>query len=158
MYISLGIPYSVVCKYPARGKKIPSLNRLWRHGCNSEWLGFLLPTNDKVKKNDRRQCQPLFGIDRVNFNGEKKTTEWFIGSNLQCCLHVTVLLTVKYSAELNKYILLVRVVCEKNTGFGDRKNLPVYAFNKIADITDISLLSFVRGRYSRYKCIVATKL
>jgi hypothetical protein len=29
------------------------------------------------------------------------------------CLHATVLLAVKYSAELNKYILLVRVICEK---------------------------------------------
>jgi hypothetical protein len=28
-------------------------------------------------------------------------------------LHATVLLAVKYSAELNKYILLVRVICEK---------------------------------------------
>ena len=43
-------------------RKIPSLNRLWRHECNSELLGLLLPTNDKVKKNDRRQCQPLFWI------------------------------------------------------------------------------------------------
>ena len=29
------------------------------------------------------------------------------------CLHATVLLFVKYSVELNKYILLVRVICEK---------------------------------------------
>jgi hypothetical protein len=28
-------------------------------------------------------------------------------------LHATVLLAVKYSAELNKYILIVRVICEK---------------------------------------------
>jgi len=40
-----------------------------------------------------------------------KNTEWFLGSNLQCCLHVTVLLAVKYSAELNKYILLMGVIC-----------------------------------------------
>jgi hypothetical protein len=43
----------------------------------------------------------------------KKSTERFLGSSLQCCLHATVLLAVKYSAELNKYILLVRVICEK---------------------------------------------
>ena len=54
-----------------------------------------------------------FEFYRVNLNGEKKPTEWFLGSNLQCCLHATVLPTVKYSAELNKYILLVRVICEK---------------------------------------------
>ena len=54
-----------------------------------------------------------FEFYRVNLNGEKKTTEWFLGSNLQCCLQATVLLTIKYSAELNKYILLVRVICEK---------------------------------------------
>ena len=44
---------------------------------------------------------------------KKNNTEWFLGSNLQCCLHATVLLTVKYSAELNKYILLVRITWEK---------------------------------------------
>jgi hypothetical protein len=38
-----------------------------------------------------------FEFYRVNLNGEKK--------KLQCCLHATVLLAVKYSAELNKYIL-----------------------------------------------------
>jgi hypothetical protein len=43
----------------------------------------------------------------------KKSTERLLGSSLQCCLHATVLLAVKYSAELNKYILLVRVICEK---------------------------------------------
>ena len=53
----------------------------------------------------------------------KKTTEWFLGSNLQCCLHATVLLTVKYSAELNKYILLVRVICEKYR-FRGQENFP----------------------------------
>ena len=69
-FLSLGIPYSVVLanttvlvdKYHAR-EKIPSLNSLWRHAhgvtCNSELLGFLASTNTKVKKNDRRQCQPL---------------------------------------------------------------------------------------------------
>ena len=30
----------------------------------------------------------------------KKNPEWFLGSNLQCCLHATVLLAVEYSAEL----------------------------------------------------------
>jgi hypothetical protein len=45
---------------------------------------------------------------------KKRTeTERFLGSSLQCFLHATVLLAVKYSAELNKYILLVRVICEK---------------------------------------------
>jgi hypothetical protein len=36
-------------QYPVRGK-ISSLNSLWRRGCNSELLGSLLSTNDKVKK------------------------------------------------------------------------------------------------------------
>ena len=35
------------------------------------------------------------------------------GLKFWTCLHATVLLSVKYSAELNKYILLVRVICEK---------------------------------------------
>ena len=35
------------------------------------------------------------------------------GLNIWTCLHAAVLLAVKYSAELNKYILLVRVICEK---------------------------------------------
>ena len=60
----------------------------------------------------------------------KKNTEEFLGSYLHCCLHTTVLLAVKYSAELNKYrgvtlaylltlsvtvshLVLVRVICEK---------------------------------------------
>jgi hypothetical protein len=43
----------------------------------------------------------------------KKTTERFLGSNLQYCLHATVLLAVKYLAELTKYVLLVRAICEK---------------------------------------------
>jgi hypothetical protein len=53
-----------------------------------------------------------FEYYRANLNGEKKH-ERFLGSNLQWCLHATVLLAVKYSAELNKYILLVRAICEK---------------------------------------------
>ena len=65
-----------------------------------------------------------FEFYKVNLNGEKKNTKWFLGSNLQCCLHATVLLIVKYSAELNKYILLVRVICEKYR-FEDRKNFPL---------------------------------
>jgi len=49
-------------------------------------------------------------------------------------LHATVLLAVKYSAELNKYILLVRVICEKYRfrgqsnfpqGIGGLRNLPL---------------------------------
>jgi hypothetical protein len=32
---------------------------------------------------------------------------------LETVLHATVLLAVKYSAELNKYIMLVRAICEK---------------------------------------------
>jgi hypothetical protein len=47
----------------------------------------------------------------------------FLGSSLQCCLHATVLLAVKYSAELNKYILLVRVICEKYR-FREQSNFP----------------------------------
>ena len=39
------------------------------------------------------------------------------------CLHATVLLAVKYSAELNKYILLVRVICEKYR-FRGQSNVP----------------------------------
>ena len=35
------------------------------------------------------------------------------GLKFWTCLHATVLLAVKYTAELNKYILLVRVICEK---------------------------------------------
>ena len=54
-----------------------------------------------------------FDFYRANLNGEKKSTERFFGSNLQCCLHDTVLLAVKYSAELNKCVLLVSVICEK---------------------------------------------
>jgi hypothetical protein len=61
-----------------------------------------------------------FEFYRVNLNGEKNT-EWFLGSNLQCCLHATVLLAVKYSAELNKYIVLVRVICEKYWFRGQEK-------------------------------------
>jgi hypothetical protein len=45
------------------------------------------------------------------------------------CLHATVLLAVKYSAELNKYILLVRVICEKyrfrGQSNGGSGNLPL---------------------------------
>jgi hypothetical protein len=37
---------------------MPSLNSLWRHGCDSELLGFLLSTNDTVKQDGIRQCQP----------------------------------------------------------------------------------------------------
>ena len=63
-----------------------------------------------------------FEFYKVNLNGEKKkNTKWFLGSNLQCCLHATVLLIVKYSAELNKYILLVRVICEKYRFRGEEK-------------------------------------
>jgi hypothetical protein len=51
----------------------------------------------KVKKNGRRQCQPLlqnyFDFYTANLNIEKNT-ERFLGSNLQCCLHVTVLLAI----------------------------------------------------------------
>ena len=54
-----------------------------------------------------------FDFYRANLNGEKKSTDRFLGSNLQCCLHATVLPAVKYLEELNKYILLVRVICEK---------------------------------------------
>jgi hypothetical protein len=45
------------------------------------------------------------------------------GLKFWTCLHATVLLTVKYSAELNKYILLVRVICEKYR-FRGQSNVP----------------------------------
>ena len=58
---------------------------------------------------------PLYKVCkyRANLNGEQKNTDRFLGSNLQCCLHTTILLAVKYSAELNKYVLLMRVICKK---------------------------------------------
>jgi hypothetical protein len=37
-----------------------------------------------------------FDFYRANLNGEKKSTDRFLGSNLQCCLHATVLPAVKY--------------------------------------------------------------
>jgi hypothetical protein len=42
-----------------------------------------------------------FDFYRANLNGEKKSTDRFLGSNLQCCLHATVLPAVKYLEELN---------------------------------------------------------
>jgi hypothetical protein len=42
------------------------------------------------------------------------------GLKFWTCLYATVLLAVKYSAKLNKYILLVRVFA-KNTGFEDNQ-------------------------------------
>jgi len=63
-----------------------------------------------------------FDFYRANLNGEKNTKRC-LGFNLQCCLHATVLLAVKYSAELNKYALLVRVICEKY-GFRGQGNFP----------------------------------
>jgi len=45
------------------------------------------------------------------------------GLKFWTCLHATVLLAVKYSAELNKYILLVRVICEKYR-FRGQSNVP----------------------------------
>ena len=53
-----------------------------------------------------------FDFYRANLNGEKKALERFLGSNLQCCLHATDLLAVRYSDELNKCVLLVKVICE----------------------------------------------
>ena len=76
-----------------------------------------------------------FEFYKVNLNGEKIKTEWFLGSNLQCCLHATVLLTVEYSAELNKYILLVRVICKKYRFRGQEKfPSPLMRFGKFATI------------------------
>jgi hypothetical protein len=46
----------------------------------------------------------------------KKTTERFLGSNLQYCLHATVLLAVKYLAELTKNITASKTVACKNQG------------------------------------------
>ena len=45
------------------------------------------------------------------------------GLKFWTCLHATLLLAVKYSAELNKYILLVRVICEKYR-FQEESNVP----------------------------------
>jgi hypothetical protein len=45
------------------------------------------------------------------------------GLKFWTCLHATVLLAVKYSVELNKYILLVRVICEKYR-FRGQSNVP----------------------------------
>jgi hypothetical protein len=45
------------------------------------------------------------------------------GLKFWTCLHATVLLTVKYSAELNKYILLVRVIWGKYR-FRGQSNVP----------------------------------
>ena len=46
-----------------------------------------------------------------------------VGLKFWTCLHATVLLAVKYSAELNKYILLVRVICETYR-FRGQSNVP----------------------------------
>jgi len=53
-----------------------------------------------------------FDFYRVNLNGEKKTLKGSLVPiyNAAC---MPLLLAVKYSVELNKYILLVRVICEK---------------------------------------------
>ena len=53
-----------------------------------------------------------FELYRVNLNGVKKTMNASLVPiyNAAC---MPVLLIVKYSAELNKYIRLVRVICEK---------------------------------------------
>ena len=45
------------------------------------------------------------------------------GLKFWTCLHATVLLAVKYSAELNKYILLMRVICGKYRFLG-QSNVP----------------------------------
>jgi hypothetical protein len=46
------------------------------------------------------------------------------GMKFWTCLHATVLLAVKYSAELNKYILtIVKVICEKYR-FRGQSNVP----------------------------------
>ena len=97
-YLPLRILYS---KYHAR-EKIPSLNSLWRHVCNSELLGFFIQPMVKERKMTYNSVDHYFEFYRANLNGEKKNTERFLGSNLQWCLHATVLLAVKYSAELNK--------------------------------------------------------
>ena len=72
---------------------------------------------------DSVSASRYFDLYRANLNGEKKSTERFLDSNLQCCLHDTVLLVVKYSAELNKCVLLVRVICEKYR-FRGQANFP----------------------------------
>ena len=60
---------------------------------------------------------------------EKKNTERFFGSNLQCCLlYVTVLLAVWYSSELNKYILLVRALIDSSNKLLQTISVLIYLF------------------------------
>jgi hypothetical protein len=73
----------------------------------------------------------------------KKNTERFLGSHLQCCLHATVLLTVKYSAELNNYVLCCRLfMCWafrerpfnlKRGGFLKKYSYSQYCWKKYSD-------------------------
>ena len=97
----------------------------------------------------------------LNFTGliwmVKKNTEWFLGSNLQCCLHATVIMAVKYSVELNKYILLVRVICKKYRFRGQEKfhldryfsqitlTNRIYLYNVPSD--KVAILGFGHRRY-----------
>ena len=62
----------------------------------------------------------------------EKSTERFLGSSLLCCLHAIVLLAVKYLAELNKYVLLVSVICEKYWFRGHTTFLATLAAREIA--------------------------
>ena len=48
-------------------------------------------------------------------------------------LHATVLLAVKYAAELNKYILIVRVICEKYR-FRGQSNVPLGGEGHLTDL------------------------
>jgi hypothetical protein len=59
----------------------------------------------------------------------KKNTERFFGSNLQCCLlYATVLLAVWYSAELNKYVLLVRTLINSSNKLLQTISVLIYLF------------------------------
>jgi hypothetical protein len=66
-------------------------------------------------------------------------------------LHATVLLAVKYLAELNKYILLVRVICEKYRFRGQSnvpRRLPVTeATNKLARTFMVDFTDYMRHVY-----------
>ena len=101
-----------------------------------ELLGFLLSTNAKVKKMTTVsavifeifemyifQIHLHYFFSVLHVKGKRDLFYFeFVPEFIHCfrsglkfwtCLHATVLLAVKYSAELNKYILLVRVICEK---------------------------------------------
>ena len=75
-----------------------------------------------------------------------KSNDWG-GLKFWTCLHATVLLAVKYSEELNKYILLVRVICEKYW-FREQSNFPRAYTARISFIPTVhGLVSHVSRPY-----------